>query len=135
MINLSNYKTINIKDQSNRTPLLCITETTVSFGKGALDSLGRPQYARLIVSENERLIILVACSKDDDDSFEFVKKSTDRYVRMKSRILHSICDKMSGLTQANYPYRVDGKIDYSSDDNKPVIIFDMSKARSKTKTK
>lgn len=129
MIDISLLKTIPVKDENRRTPLLCVTESTVSFGIGALEILGKPSFAKMLVDEEKRILYLVACEKDDLDSFSFVKdEKKDRYVRLKSRSLHRLCDKLSGLTSMDYPYRVDGKEDFLTN-NQPVVVFEMKEAR------
>ncbi|MDY6392771.1 MAG: hypothetical protein SPL80_08045 [Bacilli bacterium] len=132
MIDISGFKSVQIKDENQRTPLLCVTESTVSFGIGALDALGKPRYARLVVNDASCVVVLVACNAEDPDAFEFVKKDSDRYVRLKSRALHRLCDKLSGLNPTDYPYRVSGKVDVLPNDQ-PAIVFYMDKARKVSK--
>ena len=132
MIDISSFKSVQIKDENQRTPLLCVTESTVSFGIGALEALGKPHYARLVVNDVSCVVVLIACNMEDSDSFEFVKKDSDRYVRLKSRALHRLCDKLSGLNPTDYPYRVSGKVDVLPNDQ-PAIIFCMKDARKVSK--
>lgn len=128
MIDISGFTTIKIKDESSRVPLLCVTSSTVSFGIGALEALNKPAYARLVVDELGKRIFLFGSDSSDKDSFAFVKKATDRYVRLKSQYLHRVCDQLSGYSPDRYPYRVDGKIDTLANGN-PVIVFAMENAR------
>jgi len=132
MIDISSFKSVQIKDENQRTPLLCVTESTVSFGIGALDALGKPSHARLVVNDASCVVVLIGCGPDDADAFEFVKKDSDRYVRLKSRALHRLCDKLSGLTPTDYPYRVSGKVDVLPNDQ-PAVIFYMKEARKVSK--
>lgn len=132
MIDISSFKSVQIKDENQRTPLLCVTESTVSFGIGALDALAKPRYARLVVNDATHVVVLVACNAEDPDAFEFVKRDSDRYVRLKSRALHRLCDKLSGLTTADYPYRVSGKVDVLPNDQ-PAVVFYMGEARKVSK--
>ena len=133
MIDISSFKPVQIKDENQRTPLLCVTESTVAFGIGALEALERPKYARMVVNDASGIIVLLGCCAEDADAFEFVKKDSDRYVRLKSRALHRLCDKLSGKTSADYPYRVSGKVDVLPNDQ-PAIIFPMREARKTSKT-
>lgn len=134
MIDISNFKSIAIKDENQRTPLLCVTESTIAFGIGCLDALKKPRYARIVVDESSRRLFLFGCEENDQDSFPFVKDAIkDRYVRLKSRALHRLCDKLSGYTSTDYPYRVNGKDDVLPNDE-PVIVFDMKEARKTSKT-
>ena len=132
MIDISSFKSVQIKDENQRTPLLCVTESTVSFGIGALEALNKPRHARLVVSSASNVIVLVGCLSGDPDSFDFVKKESDRYVRLKSRALHRLCDDLSGLSPSDYPYRVSGKVDVLPN-GEPAIIFLMKDARKVSK--
>lgn len=132
MIDISSFKSVQVKDENQRTPLLCVTASTVSFGIGALEALGKPRYARLVANDASHVIVLVGCTADDPEAFEFVKKDSDRYVRLKSRALHRLCDKLSGYTPSEYPYRVSGVVDVLPNDQ-PAIMFLMEKARRVSK--
>lgn len=128
MIDLSKFQVIPITDQTQRTPLLCVTGSTVAFGKGVLEALSSPRYAMLLINEETQTIILCECDGTQEGAFDFVKKQSDRYVRMKSRSLHNLCDKLANLTSDDYPYRVSGLID-SLTDGRPAVVFDMKKSR------
>ena len=132
MIDISSFKSVAIKDENQRTPLLCVTEATVAFGIGVIEALARPSRARIVVDEGNSNLYLLGCEGDDPDAFEFVKNEKDRYVRLKSRALHRLCDKLAGLSSADYPYRVSGKVDVLPNDQ-PVIVFKMKEARKTSK--
>lgn len=128
MIDISSFKSVPIKDENQRTPLICVTEATVAFGIGAIEALNRPRYARIVVDSGNSNLYLFGCEQGDQDAFEFIKNEKDRYVRLKSRALHRLCDKLSGLSSTDYPYRVSGKVDVLPNDQ-PVIVFRMKEVR------
>ena len=132
MIDISSFKSVAIKDENQRTPLLCVTEATVAFGIGVIEALNRPSFARIVVDEINNNLYLFGCDSSDPDAFEFIKNGKDRYVRLKSRALHRLCDKLSGLTPMDYPYRVSGKVDVLPNEQ-PVIVFKMKEARKTSK--
>ena len=132
MIDITKLKTISINDESQRTPLLCVTSSTVAFGKGVLDVLKKPAYARILIDEASGIIVLFGAEEKEPGSFKFVKKESDRYVRLKSLHLHQLCDSLSGLSSADYPYRVSGKNDVTSD-GRPAVVFLMKEARKMAK--
>ncbi len=132
MIDIANLKTISINDEAQRTPLLCVTDSSVAFGKGVLDALKKPAYAKILVDENLGILVLFGVEEGEPDSFKFTKKQSDRYVRLKSLALHQLCNSLSGFTSIDYPYRVSGKLDVTSD-NRSAVVFFMKEARKMTK--
>ncbi len=128
MIDISSLKSIAVKDENQRTPLLCVTKATISFGVGAIDALNRPRWAKIVVDPAKNSLYLLACNQNDTDAFDFVKSEKDRYVRLKSRVLHRLCDKLSGFSSSECHYRISGNVDILPDEQ-PVIVFPMKEAR------
>ena len=126
MIDVSKFQSISVKDESSRTPLICITESSITFGIGAINALGIPPFAKVVFDEENKLLYLFPCLETDLDSFSFAESNKQRYVRLKSINLHRLCNRLSGRSPADYPYRAKGIAD-SLGDGTPVICFDMSK--------
>lgn len=127
MIDLSNLKSVYVKDENSRVPLICVTESSVTFGIGAIKALKSPAYAKVVFDEGKRSLYLFGCSETDGDAFGFLDKADKKYVRLKSAALHSVCNRLSGRSSSDYPYRAKGTMD-SLSNGSPVICFDMSKA-------
>lgn len=126
MLNIENFKSYNIEKDGGRTPLLCVSVSSIIFGKGAIKALGEPSFAKILFDDDHKLMLLVPCEQSDPDAFPFVGSYTTNklYVRIKSSALRTKLNSLTGFDPENAPYRVQGTYEPEAKG----LLFDLSKA-------
>ena len=132
MLNIGNFKSYNIEKDGGRAPLLCVSVSSIIFGKGAIKALGGPSYAKILFDDEHKLMLLIPCEESDPDAFDFVGgyATNKLYVRIKSSALRAKLNSLTGLDPEVAPYRVQGTFEPEVKG----LCFDLSKAYVPGKT-
>lgn len=113
-------------DFSEGVPYMSVTQNGMTFNKAVTLKLGYPEYARLLINADEKLIAVQACDEQDKNATIFYrpKNSGALSVRWNARDLLNTLERIMGWNLREEGYRTDGIM--LRDEH--AILFDLSKA-------
>lgn len=113
----------------NTGPSVSITKNGVTFNKAAVDKLGSPQYALLLINEKEKKLAVKKTSSTDPLAVPFcaaIKKGAPSVRWNSKELLRAICSMtgwdFSGNSNASY------KIFATHDRSEGALIIDLTAA-------
>lgn len=125
-MDLSNFKTFDFQEGA---PFLSITNNGVTFNKSVVLKLGKPEFAQLLIDEDDKQLAIRACEQNDDGSNKFYnknRKGTALAVRWNSKDLLATIERITGWNLKQAGYRVTGK--YFPEDK--LVLFDLKQAKA-----
>ncbi len=102
-------------------PIVSIAEYGLTFSGGALDALGEPEHVILGFDEQNKVIGVKPCGKEDARKIPFISKRRSNYVRISNK------DFIRFLESKMQDFKVDSKakryLAKWDDENKILKIF------------
>lgn len=117
-------------DFSEGIPKISVTENGVTFGRGVVNKLGKPEYIVLMINDEKHQIVIKRAIKETKFSYRFYRQSKIRVeknivsVRINNTELLSRMSRLMNWDFALYSYSVEGVI---VDDQ--TILFDLNNAK------
>lgn len=66
-------------------PIVSLAEYGITFNIGAIEIMGKPDYVMLGYDEEENLIGVKPCNKNEENRIEFYKKIRNKYIRLANK--------------------------------------------------
>lgn len=119
---LAGFQTINV---AKGPVTMTIASSGVSFSKAAVQTLGNPEFVRLLVNEDAKKVAIQVANKDDSDAVSFFKptRKTGDVRWNYGSLKNSLADLMD-WDLAQHTYRADGHY-YRGE---RVLMFDLAVA-------
>lgn len=114
---LNQFETVDL-DSPNY--YITVTSNCVIFTKATVEKLGRPEFVRLLINEECKLLAVVPTVSTDLKKIDFYKDGSSS-VRINNRDFARKIQSMNGL--ADFTIKIPGL--YQEEDN--AFIFDISK--------
>lgn len=125
-MDLSKFKPFDFQEGA---PFLSITNNGVTFNKSVVLKLGKPEFAQLLIDEDDKQLVIKACEKNDDGSNKFYnknRKGTALAVRWNSKDLLATIERITDWDLKHAGYRVTGK--YFPEEK--LVLFDLKQAKA-----
>ena len=109
VIDLEKFK---VFDFNEGVPYVSLTKNGMTFNKSIVMKLGYPTKVKMLVNEEERLIVIQACDENDVRGSQFYKKKASGVlsVRWNSRDLLNTVSEIGGWDLAHSSYRINGTL-------------------------
>ena len=105
------------------TLTLCLEEDSILLGEAVLDALGHPRQVQLLINEEQKMLLLQACTVDDREAI-VIPPLTMEHFEMSGHSLLRRIRRLTGWTD-NYPRVVYG----SFIPTHCAIVFDLRTAQ------
>src|SRR5699024_2135442 len=104
---------------------ITLSKSGLSFSQTAINSLGRPEFVKLMVDKDDKLIAVQVVGQDDEDATPFFKKGRKNLVvRWNYVTLTTLLEELMGWDVSTQTYKIRGQT-ISKDD---ALLFDLNKA-------
>ena len=116
-------------DFSEGMPYVSFTQHGVSFNKAVIKKMGFPEYVKLLINEESKMIAILCSSKDEDKAYNFYNKDNKKNVlsvRWNSKDLLNTISELMNWDLQNSSYKVDGVL-YKEDH---LMVFDLNTAKT-----
>ncbi len=122
--------TVNLNDFSTYflttgDPSISVSKNGLTFSKAAIIKLEKPEYVKILMNYEGRMMAIVKCEKDDEGAAGFLSPSK-KVVSVRwnnSDLISSICEMMNWDVKNNI-YRVNAIFDK----DQGVLLFDLNTA-------
>ena len=122
----------NFKPYSVTSGMLTVTFSNygVSFSRAAVVRLEKPEYATLLINNEEKMIAIQASNENDENASPFYKKRANSVItaRWNSKELIKTISSMMNWNLDEESFKVDG--DYLPEEN--AIVFNLKNAEPVT---
>lgn len=120
------FDDFSVFDFSEGVPYLSITRNGVTFNKAVTLKLGKPQYVRLLINAEKKLIAVQVCDEDGEKSVQFYKQNRKDIlsVRWNGRDLLNTLRELLGDDLQRHGFRIDGTLLREEH----AMLFDLNKA-------
>lgn len=120
---LENFKTYTV---TSGLPTMTVSNYGVSFSKAAVVRLGKPEYAKLLINDEEKMFAVQVSDAFDEDANVFYRKKSNNIItaRWNSKELLQTISKMMSWNLEGASYKIAGE--YYPEES--AILFDMKKA-------
>lgn len=114
-----------IFDFSVALPYMTATENGITFSKGVTQQLDFPQFAQLLINEEERLLLVRPCAAGAPGARRFYKQGARvASVRWNPARLTAALEKMMGADFAQAGRRINGEACQDG------VLFDLNKSKT-----
>ena len=121
MINMFDYKRFTLFNFDEGVPYVSLTSNGMTFNKGSVLKLGKPEYVQLMIDKKAKQILIRKCDKKDPNAKIFYKENKRNIISVRWNtvdLLNTIQDIM-GWDLNRDSYKIEGNL--VDDDN--AILF------------